>query len=252
MTRPLALVVGVGAERGLGAAVARRFATAGFNVVLAGRTAAKLDAVATAMNRAGHHAQAHLADATNEADMIRLFDHAFGSGGVAPMRERADEADVVVFNAGIIERSGLRDVSVAQFEEVWRVCCLGGFLVAREAARHLAPRGRGTVLFTGASASLRGKENYAPFAAAKAGLRMVTQSMAREFGPQGLHVAHIVIDGGIDGDRLHAAWPDAAAERGADGLLDIDAIADTYLQLHRQHRSAWTQELDLRPFRESF
>src|SRR5262249_7438615 len=179
MTPPRASVAGAGAERGLGAAVARRFADAGYSVILAGRTAAKLDAVATAMTRAGHRAQAHVADATSEADMIRLFDHAFGHGSVSPMRERANEADVVVFNAGIIQRNGLRDVSVAQFEEVWRVCCLGGFLVAREAARHLAPRGRGTVLFTGASASLRGKENYAPFSAAKAGLRMVAQSMAR-------------------------------------------------------------------------
>ena len=113
MTQPLALVVGVGAERGLGAAIARRFAGAGFSVVLAGRTPAKLDAVATALTRAGHHAQAHVADATSEADMIRLFDHVFGSGAVSPMRERANEGDVVVFNAGIIQRSGLRDISAA-------------------------------------------------------------------------------------------------------------------------------------------
>src|SRR5262249_43129263 len=137
-------------------------------------------------------------------------------------------------------------------EACWRVGCFAGFLVGREAARRLLPLARGTVIFTGASGSLRGKPGFVQFAAAKAGLRMVAQSMAREFGPQGLHVAHVVIDGGIDGDRLHAAWPQAASERGDDGLLDIDAIADTYLQIHRQHRSAWTQELDLRPYRESF
>ena len=132
------------------------------------------------------------------------------------------------------------------------MCCFGGFLVAREAARRLAPLGRGTVIFTGASASLRGKENYAQFAAAKAGLRMVAQSMAREFGPQGLHVAHVVIDGGIDGDRLRAAWPQAVEARGPDGLLDIDAIAQTYWQIHQQPRPAWTQEMGLRPWRETF
>ena len=124
--------------------------------------------------------------------------------------------------------------------------------MGREAARRLVPLGRGTVIFTGASASLRGKPGYAQFAAAKAGLRMISQSMAREYGPLGIHVAHVVIDGGIDGERLRKARPDAMRERGADGLLGIEAIAETYWQIHRQHRSAWAQEVDLRPFREPF
>src|SRR5439155_19964121 len=138
------------------------------------------------------------------------------------------------------------------FEAFWRVGCFGGFLVGREAARRLVPLGRGTILFTGASASLRGKPGFAHFAAAKAGLRAIAQSMAREYGPHGLHVAHVVIDGGIAGDRLLSRMPQLAAERGEDGLLGIDAIAETYWQLHRQHRSAWAHEVDLRPWKESF
>jgi NAD(P)-dependent dehydrogenase (short-subunit alcohol dehydrogenase family) len=132
------------------------------------------------------------------------------------------------------------------------VGCFGGFLVGREAARRLAPLGRGTIIFTGASASLRGKPGFAHFAAAKAGLRMIAQSMAREYGPLGIHVAHVVIDGGIEGDRLLSRMPNLAAERGEAGLLGIDAIADTYWNIHRQRRSAWTQEVDLRPFKEPF
>jgi NAD(P)-dependent dehydrogenase (short-subunit alcohol dehydrogenase family) len=156
----------------------------------------------------------------------------------------------VVFNAGINRPIGFRDVTVEDFEEFWRVCCLGGFIVGREAAKHLVPLGRGTVIFTGASASLRGKAGFAQFAAAKAGLRMISQSMAREFGPLGIHVGHTIIDGGIDGEKLRSRR--VLREGDAEGLLNIDAIADSYWHIHRQHPSAWTQELDLRPFKESF
>ena len=158
----------------------------------------------------------------------------------------------MAYNAGNNQRLDFRELSAEAFEDFWRIGCFGGFLVGREAARRLVPLGRGTVLFTGASGSLRGKPGFAHFAAAKAGLRMLAQSMAREFGPQGIHVAHVVIDGGIDGDRLRRRMPDIVAQRGDDGLLDIDAIAETYWHLHRQHRSAWTQEIDLRPYKESF
>jgi NAD(P)-dependent dehydrogenase (short-subunit alcohol dehydrogenase family) len=163
-----------------------------------------------------------------------------------------EPVDLVVSNAGNNRRLDFREVSAETFEDFWRVGCFSGFLVGREAARRLVPLGRGTVIFTGASASLRGKPGYAHFAAAKAGLRAVAQSMAREYGPQGIHVGHVVIDGGIDGDRLRAARPQAVEERGEDGLLGIEAIAEAYWQLHRQPRSAWTHELDLRPFKESF
>jgi NAD(P)-dependent dehydrogenase (short-subunit alcohol dehydrogenase family) len=194
----------------------------------------------------GGSAQAVLTDATDEAQVIRLFDRAMNPGpGFAP-------ADLVVFNAGNNRRLDFRTLEAAIFEELWRVGCFAGFLVGREAARRLVPLGRGTVIFTGASGSLRGKPGYVQFAAAKAGLRMVAQAMAREFGPQGIHVAHVIIDGGVDGERLRAAVPDIAKTRGEDGLLGVDPIAETYWQIHRQHPSAWAHEIDLRPYKEPF
>jgi len=246
MKIPTAIVVGVGAEQGLGAALCRRFAAGGHHVLVAGRTADKLEQVVRTIAAAGGSAEPVPTDTTREADIIGLFERAMAPGaGRAP-------ADLVAYNAGNNRRIDFRETSAETFEEFWRVGCLGGFLVGREAARRLVPLGRGTVLFTGASGSLRGKPGFAHFAAAKAGLRMIAQSMAREYGPQGIHVAHVVIDGGIAGDRLLTRAPQLAAERGADGLLGIDAIAETYWQIHRQPRSAWAHEVDLRPYKESF
>ena len=246
MSKPSALVVGVGAEQGVGAAVCRRFAREGYHVFVAGRTPAKIEAVVRAIAGTGGSAEAVAVDATRESDVIALFDRAMaGTGGTAP-------ADVVVFNAGNNQRIDFREVTAEQFEDFWRVGCFAGFLVGREAARRLVPRGRGTVIFTGASGSLRGKPGFAQFAAAKAGLRMIAQSMAREYGPLGVHVAHVVIDGGINGYRLVSRRPEVLKERGADGLLEPDAIADTYWQVHRQPRSAWSQEVELRPYKEPF
>ncbi len=246
MTKPTAVVIGVGAERGLGAALCRRFASEGYHVIVAGRTAEKIEQVVRTIASTGGSAAAVAADATREADIIRLFDHAMAPG------DGFEPADLVVFNAGNNQRIDFREVSAEQFESFWRVGCFAGFLAGREAARRLVPLGRGTVIFTGASASLRGKPGFAQFAAAKAGLRMIAQSMARDYGPMGVHVAHVVIDGGIDGDRLRSRGGAAIASRGEDGLLEIDAIAENYWHLHRQPRSAWTQELDLRPFKEGF
>jgi NAD(P)-dependent dehydrogenase (short-subunit alcohol dehydrogenase family) len=246
MSRPTAVVVGVGAEQGLGAAVCRRFATEGYHVLVAGRTPAKIEQVARTIVVAGGSSEPIPTDAARERDVIRLFDRAMAPGdGLAP-------ADLVVFNAGNKQRIDFRELSAELFEDFWRVGCFAGFLVGREAARRLAPIGRGTVIFTGASASLRGKPGYAQFAAAKAGLRMISQSMAREYGAQGLHVAHVVIDGGIHGHRLLSRRPELVKERGEGGLLEIEAIAEAYWQIHRQARSAWTQELELRPYKEPF
>jgi NAD(P)-dependent dehydrogenase (short-subunit alcohol dehydrogenase family) len=243
---PTAVVVGVGAERGIGAAVCRRFATGGHHVLVAGRTESKIEQVASRIRAEGGSAQSIVVDTTSEADVERLFDLATAPG------EGREPVDVVVFNAGNNQIIDFRSLTAEQFESFWRVGCFGGFLVGREAARRMAPLGRGTVIFTGASGSLRGKPGFAHFAAAKAGLRMISQSMAREFGPQGLHVAHVLIDGGVNGERLRQAIPGMVEQRGEDGLLDVDAIAETYWHLHGQPRTAWAQEIDLRPYKELF
>jgi len=243
---PTAVVIGVGAERGLGAALCRRFAAERHHVLVAGRTQSKVEQVAQTIVSAGGSAEPIETDTTSERDIARLFDCA-----MVPGPSRAP-ADLVVYNAGNNRKIDFRETSAQTFEDFWRVGCFGGFLAGREAARRLVPLGRGSVIFTGASASLRGKPGYAHFAAAKAGLRAIAQSMAREYGPHGLHVAHVVIDGGIDGERLRKAVPRIIEARGEDGLLGIEAIAEAYWQLHRQPRSAWTHEIDLRPFKESF
>jgi NAD(P)-dependent dehydrogenase (short-subunit alcohol dehydrogenase family) len=238
-----AIVVGVGPRMGLGGALCRRVAREGLHVFLAGRTSGQLEEVAADIRHAGGVATAVVTDTTNEMDVMRLFTAVQDSG--APL-------DLVAYNAGNNRWSPLLDTSAQIFEDLWRVCCLGGFLVGREAARTLVPRGRGSILFTGATASVRGRPPFSAFASAKAGLRSLAQAMAREFGPQGIHVAHVIIDGAIDGDKINQRLPDYAKSKGEDGMLNIDAIAAAFWYLHTQHRSAWTQELDLRPFKETF
>ncbi len=237
-----ALVVGVGASHGLGAAAARRFAQEGLHVVIAGRTKAKLDQVVTEINGTGGSIEAVIGDASVEADAARFVATAEAKGPLA----------LVLHNAGSNRRDSFLELKREDFEQLWREHTLGGFLIGREAAKAMVPRGKGTILFTGASGSLRGKAMFAAFAAAKAGLRAVSQSMAREFGPRGIHIAHVIIDGGINGQRLLSRMPELADKAKADGMLNIDAIAETYWQIHLQHRSAWTLEQDLRPWTESF
>ena len=246
MGKPVAIVVGVGAELGLGAALCRRFAEGGHHVFVAGRSADKIEQVVKTITAKGGGAEPVPTDTTREEDVIRLFDR------VMTPRAGLEPLDLVAYNAGNNQKLDFRELSAQKFEDFWRIGCFGGFLVGREAARRLVPLGRGTVLFTGASGSMRGKAGFAHFAAAKAGLRMLSQSMAREFGPQGIHVAHVVIDGGINGDRLRRNRPEIIQERGEDGLLGVDAIAETYWHLHHQPRSAWAQEIDLRPYKENF
>jgi NAD(P)-dependent dehydrogenase (short-subunit alcohol dehydrogenase family) len=239
-----AIVVGVGPQLGLGAALCRRFAGEGLHVFVAGRTGEKIDAVAAAIAAEGGTASAIVADATKEDDIVGLFDRAESEG--------AGTLDLVVYNAGNMMAGELREMEAGFFEHAWRVGCFGGFLVGREAARRLVPQGRGTVIFTGATASLKGRSPFGAFASAKAALRSLAQTMARAYGPHGIHVAHVVIDGAIAGERQLSRRPELAEKQAQDRLLDIDAIADSYWHLHTQHRSAWTHELDLRPYSETF
>jgi len=236
------LVVGVGASQGLGAATARRFAREGFPVVVAGRSPDKIDIVVKELQSIGAKAAGITGDASKAADAKRFVEAA----------EQLAPLAVVVHNAGGNMPSSFLNLSEESFERHWREHALGGFHVAQAALPVLLKHGGGSLLFTGASGSLRGKANFAPFAAAKAALRAMAQSIAREFGPQNIHVGHVVVDGGIEGQRLLSFLPQLKEQRGPDGMLNIEAIADMYWMLHNQHRSAWTLELDLRPWAEPF
>jgi NAD(P)-dependent dehydrogenase (short-subunit alcohol dehydrogenase family) len=236
------LVVGVGAWRGLGAAIARRFAKGGHPVTIAGRNADKLEQTAKELRATGATVSAVIGDGARAADASRFVSEA----------ERLGPLAVAVHNAGGNEPAPFLRVSEESFTRHWREHALGAFLLAQAAVPRLLAHGGGSLFFTGASASLRGKANFAPFASAKGALRNLAQSLAREFGPQGIHVAHVVVDGGIGGDRLLSRLPQLKDQRGPDGLLDPDAIAEAYWNLHHQHPSAWTLELDVRPWSESF
>jgi NAD(P)-dependent dehydrogenase (short-subunit alcohol dehydrogenase family) len=238
-----AIVVGVGAVEGLGAALCRRFAREGLHVFAAGRTSEKLAAVEADISSRGGTATAVVADTLRAADVTRLFDTAAELSG-AP--------ELVVYNAGNNQFRPLLEMDDAFFEEVWRACCFGGFLVGREAARRMLDTGGGTLIFTGATASLRARPPFTAFASAKAALRGLAHGMAREFGPRSIHVGHVIIDGVIDGDQVNARFPQLKERLGEDGMLQTDAIADAFWTLHTQHPSAWTLELDLRPFKETF
>lgn len=242
MATETAVVVGVGASRGLGGALARRFAREGLDVFLGGRTLGKLEALAEEIDRSGGRAIPVVTDATDEASVAHLFDTACLSR--PPI--------LAVYNAGNMRIGNLADMDALYFEETWRTTTFGGFLVGREAARRMLPQERGTIVFTGATASLRARPPFAAFASAKAALRAMAFGLARELGPQGIHVGHVVIDGVIDGDMVAQNIPGIRERLGEDGMLDVDAIADAYWALHVQHRSAWTLELDVRPAKESF
>ena len=232
MAQDVALIVGVGP--GLGAALARRFAEGGFAVAVAARDAGRLRALAQEIG-----GRAYACDAADAASVERLFEEVERDLG-AP--------SVAIYNAGAYAPGAVLEIEAAEFERCWRILCLGGFLVGQRAARGMAAAGRGTVLFTGATASLRGGAGFANLAVGKFGLRAVAQSMARELGPKGIHVAHVIIDGQIRSER----YAHLEKQRPPDGLLDPAAIAATFWHLHAQPRSAWTLELDLRPWVEKF
>ena len=222
-TKPAALVVGVGP--GLGAALVRRFAREGMGVAIAARRVDKLKDLAAETG-----GRAYACDATSEISVDDLF---------AAVERDLGTPRLVVFNASNFVRKPVVELTPAEIESSWRACCLGGFLVGRAAARAMLPGGPGTILLTGATAALRGGANFAAFAIGKFGLRALAQSMARELGPQGIHVGHVIIDGGI-------------GTNAGESQLSPDAIAESYWHLHRQPKSAWTLELDLRPWVEKF
>lgn len=232
-----------GAGDGLGIALARACLDAGFSVHVVGRSLSRLQQRMTTLAGAGDRLACHQADLRDPFAVDALFKQVSALHG-AP--------DLVVFNAGAQYRKPFIDITPEMFEQVWKLSCYAGFLVGQAAARAMLPRQSGSIIFSGATASIRGASAFAAFSSAKFGLRAVAQSMARELGPKGLHVANVVIDGVIDMPRTHERFPDLRASTTEDGLMQTADIAQAYLSLHHQPRNAWSHEIDLRPWCEKF
>ena len=236
-TKNSAIVMGVGPEEGLGAQLAIRFAELDLHVFVAGRTLEKVEAIAQRIRDAGKAATAYAADATSEADTIALFDAA----------EQLAPIEVAIYNAGNNTPGEIRTMDADYFEASWQVGCFGGFLFGREAARRMTGQPRdSTLVFTGASASLRGRANFGAFNSAKGALRNLAQALAKETGPLGLHVGHVVIDGPIAGEKIKRGLPQYAEQLGEEGMINLAGIVDAYEFLYKQPRQAWSFELDVR------
>ncbi len=236
-----ALIIGAG--EATGGAIARRFAREGYVACVTRRNADRLKPLVEQIETAGGKARAFGSDARKEEDAVAL---------VQTIERDVGTLEVCVFNVGGNVRFPIRETTARVYTKVWEMAALAGFLAGREAARAMVPRGRGTILFTGATASLRGGKGFAAFAGAKHALRALAQSMARELGPEGIHVAHVLIDGAIDTPFIRDTFPERYALKEKAGILDPEAIAENYWQLHLQQRSAWTHELDLRPWMEAW
>src|SRR5258708_392701 len=240
MPQPVTLIIGAGDATG--GAIARRFAREGYVTCLTRRTAAKLDPLLRQIEQAGGKAHAFGSDARREDDVAALF---------ATIERDIGPIEVVVFNVGGNVRFPVRETTTRVYTKVWEMCALAGFLNGREAAQRMVPRQRGTILFTGATASVRGAAGYAAFAGGKAALRALAQSMARELGPEGIHVAHVVIDGAIDTEFTRSRFPDRYEDlKQKGGILNPESIAENYWLLHRQPRDAATDESGRRPCME--
>ena len=233
--KPVALVIGAGDSTG--GAIAKRFAAG----CVTRREADKLEPLLASIRAAGGAAHGFGSDARKEDDVIALVDR---------IEREVGPIEVLVFNIGANVPCSILDETARKFFKIWEMACLGGFLNAREVARRMVVRGHGTIIFTGATASLRGSAHFAAFAGAKHALRALAQSMARELGPRNIHVAHVVVDGAIDTEFIRSNFPDKYATKADDGILNPDHIADNYWHLHTQPRDAWTFELDLRPWSE--
>jgi NAD(P)-dependent dehydrogenase (short-subunit alcohol dehydrogenase family) len=241
MADKVALVIGAGDATG--GAIARRFAKEGYVACVTRRHADKLEPLVKHIEAEGGKARGFGNDARKEEQVAALFEE---------IERDIGEIDVAVYNIGANVRFPIRETTSRVFFKVWEMACFGGFLMGREAAKVMVPRKRGTIIFTGATASLRGSSGFSAFAAGKHALRAVAQSMARELGPEGIHVAHVVIDGAIDTAFIKEMFPERYKLKEQDGILDPDRIAENYWYLHNQHRSAWTHEMDLRPWIEKW
>lgn len=241
MSHPAMLVIGAGDATG--GAIARRFAREGYRVCVTRRTEEALAPLVGQIQQDGGWVRAFGCDARDEDAMSALFE---------TIENEVGPLEVVVFNIGANVRFGIRETSSRVYRKVWEMAAFAGFLTGREAARVMAPRQKGTIIFTGATASLRGSSGFSAFAGAKFALRALAQSMARELGPQGIHVVHPIIDGAIDTDFIRDNFPAMYAKKEQDGILNPEHIADSYWMLHQQPRDAWTHELDLRPWMETF
>lgn len=236
------IILGAGTTHGIGGQLAQKFSDEGHHVIVAGRSPEKIESVAANIRGMDGSAEAFQTDVTSADDLDALFAHADARGSLG----------AVIYNAGNNAIIPFKDLTPEDFEAYWRVSCFGAFLTAKRALSSLTAQGKGSLFFTGASASLRGRPNFAHFASAKAAMRALAQSLAREFGPQGIHVAHFVIDGIVDADTTRPRFGDHMDSLGDDGVLNPARIADAYWAVHAQHRSAWTHELDLRPYSETW
>jgi NAD(P)-dependent dehydrogenase (short-subunit alcohol dehydrogenase family) len=235
----VALVIGAGDATG--GAIAARFAKEGYIACLTRRSADKLQPTVDAIRAAGGQAFGFSSDARKEEDVIAL---------VEQVEREHGPIEVMVFNIGANVPSSILEETARKYFKIWEMACFSGFLNGREVAKRMVTRGRGTILFTGATAGLRGAANFAAFAGAKHALRALAQSMARELGPRNIHVAHVVVDGAIDTEFIRTSFPERYALKEQDGILNPEHIADNYWHLHAQPRDAWTFELDLRPYME--
>ena len=235
-----ALIVGAGDH--LGAAIAKRFGKEGFQIV-ATRRRGDLTGLIAEIETCGSRAYGFHSDARSEEDVAELIEKV--ESEIGPI-------DVAVFNVGGNVRFDILETTARVYRKSWEMCAFAGFLVGREVARRMLPRKKGTILFTGASASLRGGKGFAAFAGGKHALRALAQSMARELGPQGIHIGHIVVDGLIENRSTEKLFPDLVASKPEDGIIQPDHLAEIYWQLYKQPRTAWTFELDARPWSESW
>jgi len=242
---PVALIVGAGDATG--GAVARRFARGGYTVCATRRSLDQLQLLVDGIRAAGGQAHGFASDARKEDEVVAL---------VEQIETTIGPIEVLVFNIGANAPSSILDETARRYLKIWEMACFAGFLNGREVARRMVARPgdghKGTIIFTGATASLRGSANFAAFAGAKHGLRALAQSMARELGPRGIHVAHLIVDAAIDTAFIRDNFPERYALKDQDGIVDPEHIAETYWMLHRQPRDAWTHELDLRPWIEKF